>query len=263
LETTCIQPLTEDIPVLETRFVRTLEVSGAIGDLPVGHLSAASGLVRIGHRLFVVADDELHLGEFDLANGGPGRLHRLFEGELPSHHRERKARKPDLEALAALPAFSGHPFGALLAVGSGSRRNRQRALLLGLDRHGAIDGPVHQVDIEPLYEPLRAQFPDLNIEGLFVAEGGLYLLQRGNRKSPINACIGFRWREVEPWLQGEATVPSAKSAAEFDLGNIDGVPLCFTDGTGIQGGAGHSVRQPRTPRTVTPMGIAGGLPSAS
>lgn len=222
--------------MLETRFLRTLDVLGATGNLNVRHLSAASGLVRIGQRLFVVADDELSLGEFDLSNVSPGHLHRLFDGELPSHHRERKVEKPDLEALTALPALSGHPFGALLAVGSGSKPNRQRAVLLGLDRHGAVDGSVHQVDLAPLYKPLRAQFPDLNIEGLFVAAGALNMLQRGNRTSPVNACIRFRWPEIEPWLRGEAPAPRAESVAEFNLGNIDGVPLCFTDGTAIPGG---------------------------
>jgi hypothetical protein len=36
--------------------------AGAQGD----HLSAASALVRVGRSLFVVADDELHLGQFSL-----------------------------------------------------------------------------------------------------------------------------------------------------------------------------------------------------
>ncbi len=52
--------------------------------LPQAHLSAASALVRVAERLFVVADDELHLGLFDLGDPAPGRLVRLFEGSLPA-----------------------------------------------------------------------------------------------------------------------------------------------------------------------------------
>lgn len=130
----------------------------------------------------VKADDELSLGVFDLVVDGPGRRVQLFEGELPSDHKERKAEKPDLEALTALPAIPGYPFGALLGVGSGSKPSRQRAVLLRLDEHGVIDGDAVHVDLAPLYQSLRARFDDLNIEGLFIAGSEFCLLQRGNRK---------------------------------------------------------------------------------
>lgn len=193
-------------------------------------------MARVGQRLFVVADDELSLAVFDLAVDGPGRRVRLFEGELPSDHKERKAEKPDLEALTTLPAFPGYPYGALLGIGSGSKPGRQRAVLLRLDEQGAIDGDAVHVDLTPLYEPLRARFDDLNIEGLFISEEKFCLLQRGNRKSRVNACIAFDWHEVARWIQGTATVPAARQITEFDLGDIDGVPLCFTDGAALQGG---------------------------
>ena len=72
------------------------------------HLSAASGLVRSGHLLYVVADDELHLGVFeDTAATGmppePGALVRMLEGDLPIDAVERKAAKPDFETLVHLP----------------------------------------------------------------------------------------------------------------------------------------------------------------
>lgn len=225
-----------DSRVIDARLLRTLDLSGSPGGPPADHLSAASGMARVGKRLFVVADDELSLGVFDLAVDGPGRMVRLFEGELPLDHHERKAEKPDLEALTALPAFPGYPFGALLGVGSGSKPNRQRAVLLHLDEYGAIDGNVGHLDLAPMYEPLRARFADLNIEGLFISEGELCLLQRGNRYSPVNACIRFDWHVVDRWIQGASTVPTARSISEFDLGGIDGVPLCFTDGAALQGG---------------------------
>lgn len=214
-----------------------LDLSGSPGDVSGGYLSAASGMVRVGQSLFIVADDELCLGVFDLSEATPGQMFRLFEGELSPLHRERKAGKPDLEALAALPAFPGYPFGALLGVGSGSKPNRQRAVLLRLDERGAIDGNAGHLDLAPLYEPLRIRFADLNIEGLFISEGEFCLLQRGNRKSQVNACIRFDWHQVVRWMQGATTVPIARSISVFDLGEIDGVPLCFTDGAALKGGA--------------------------
>lgn len=224
------------ISVIDARLLRTLDLSGSPDEPAPHHLSAASGMARVGERLFVVADDELSLGVFDLAVDRPGRRVRLFKGELPSDHKERKAEKPDLEALTALPAFPGYPFDALLGIGSGSKPGRQRAVLLRLDEHGAIDGDPVPVDLAPLYEPLRTRFDDLNMEGLFISEEKFCLLQRGNRKSRVNACVVFDWHEVARWIQGTATVPAARQITEFDLGVIDGVPLCFTDGAALQGG---------------------------
>jgi hypothetical protein len=61
---------------------------------------------------------------FRLSSPEPGRLHRVLEGEMPADEDERKEVKPDLEALTLLPPFAGHPFGALLGLGSGSGPGR-------------------------------------------------------------------------------------------------------------------------------------------
>lgn len=103
--------------VIDARRLRTLDLSGSPDEPAPHHLSAASGVAKVGQRLFVVADDEHSLGVFDLAVHGPGRRVHLFDGELPSDHKQRKAAKPDLEALTVLPALPGYPFGALLGVG--------------------------------------------------------------------------------------------------------------------------------------------------
>jgi hypothetical protein len=204
--------------------------------LPGDHLSAASGLVRIGHRLFVVADDENSLGVFDLSTDAPGRLLRLFAGELPAEHAERKAAKADLEALAVLPPFGRCPHGALMAFGSGSRPSRMRAALIAIDAGGELRPPARVIDLAPLYAPLRARFADLNIEGAFVAGETLCLLQRGNVRSPVHACIAFDWPAVERWLAADAPAPLPASTTTYQLGELDGVPLAFTDGAPLPDG---------------------------
>lgn len=202
-----------------------------------GHLSAASGLVQIGTQVCVVADDELSLGVFELTSDHPGRLVRLFDGDLPATPAQRKAAKPDLEALIALPAFAGHAHGALLALGSGSRANRRRAALLPLGADGALSPPARSVDLTELFAPLQAHFgAALNIEGGFVAGATFCLLQRGNRGTPVNACIGFAWEDTARWLAGAGPAPAPRSVTAFDLGAIDGVPLGFTDGAALPGG---------------------------
>lgn len=219
--------------MLKVRVVRTLSVET---NAALGHLSAASSLVQVGQRLFVVADDEHTLAVFGLSGDRPGRLHRLFDGELPDKPKARKAAKPDLEALARLPPWAGCPQGALLALGSGSRPQRQRAALLACNAAGELHGAVREIDLSPLYEPLHARHEQLNIEGAFVAAGRFCLLQRGNQASPVNVLISYDWLAIQAWLDGAGQAPEPVSGMQYELGDIDGVPMCFTDGAALPHG---------------------------
>jgi hypothetical protein len=67
--------------------IRDLDLAAATGPGRPLHLSAASGLVCVGDRLYVVADDELHLGAFRTGSAAPGHLIRLFERALPTSTR--------------------------------------------------------------------------------------------------------------------------------------------------------------------------------
>ncbi len=222
--------------MLETRIVRKLSVASPAGAKGQMHLSAASSLVQLGHRLHVVADDENHLAIFDLSSSAPGRLVSLFDGELPLPHKARKAAKPDCEAMLVLPAFGGYPHGALMALGSGSRPTRRRGALMALDRAGDIQGPAHTLDLGPLLAPLDAPVPDLNIEGAFIHGQMWSVLQRGNGRLALNARIDWRWRDVQKWLELGGPAPEPVSITPFELGAIDGVALSFTDGAALPGG---------------------------
>lgn len=219
--------------MLKVQVVRTLSVETEVA---LGHLSAASGLVWVGQRLFVVADDEHTLAVFDLSGERAGRLHRLFGGKLPDKPNARKAAKPDLEALAHLPPWPGCSQGALLALGSGSRPQRQRAALLAFNEAGELHSAVREIDLSPLYEPLLTRHEQPNIEGAFVAAGHFCLLQRGNQASPVNVLISYDWPAIQAWLDGTAHAPEPLASTPYDLGDIDGVPLCFTDGAALPDG---------------------------
>ena len=230
-------------PGLQANFIRSLQLDPLQHPHGKAHLSAASGLVRVRQRLYVVADDELHLGVFDdidanLPVGEPGTLVRLLEGDLPKDKGKRKKAKPDLETLALLPPLPGCPAGALLALGSGSKPQRETGVLVALDVQGAPNGRMAVVDLSALYAPLRKRFEDLNIEGAFVLSGELLLLHRGNKGDANSACIRFDWNLIAPWLAGlQPKPPAAKRVQLMQLGHVDGVPLSLTDGTALQGGA--------------------------
>lgn len=212
--------------MLDVEVVRTLSLAS-------GHLSAASGLVCVGSQMYVVADDEHLLGVF--GPEGAGRLQRLFDGDLPVQAKARKAAKPDLEALVQLPPWRDCPHGALLALGSGSSPQRQRGALLALNAAGGLQGPVQELDLSSLYEPLRARHAQLNIEGGFVGTGRLHLLQRGNAADPANVQMAFDWPALQSWLGG-GPVPAPVTSKRHELGCLDGVALCFTDGAALAGG---------------------------
>lgn len=218
--------------------IRALDLVAASGPGRDAHLSAASGLVRAGKFLYVVADDELHLGVFDAAGTGAGSLLRLFEGELPESGSKRKRKKPDLEALTRLPPFAAFAHGALFAIGSGSRPNRRRGALLGVGPDGAVNrGPV-ALDLSAMFSALDDEFPKLNIEGAVVAGDELRLFQRGNKRAG-NALARFRLSDALESLACAARPEPLRPIAvhRVDLGEIDGIPLCFTDGAALPGGA--------------------------
>jgi hypothetical protein len=217
--------------------LRTLDVSPEGSDNQPSYISAASGLVCVGSHIYVIADDEFHLGAFSAGNNDPGHLIRLFAGELPITKADRKRQKPDLEAIVFIPAFEGFSDGALLALGSASRPNRGRGVLLRLDPQGAISGSHELVDMAPLLGPLQQAFVDLNIEGAAVVGGELLLFQRGNKNHIENAIIHYPLLPTLKALRGLDTDAFAPSAiTRVDLGMIKGVPLCFTDAAALPNG---------------------------
>jgi hypothetical protein len=213
--------------------LRPLSLDAAVHPRGQPHVSAASGLVCTHGRVYVVADDELHLGVFDDLVS-PGRLWPLFPGGLPADGKERKRAKPDLEALLLLPPDAAWPHGALLALGSGSRPSRERAALLVLDAAGQMAGPARPVDFAALYAPLRERFDDLNIEGAFCLGEDLVLLQRGNGARGVNAALHYRFTDVAALVRGDdAPPPQPRAEHRFALGRLDGVPLGFTDAVAL------------------------------
>jgi len=201
------------------------------------YISAGSGLVVVGQHLYVVADDELFLGHFELNSDAPGELLRVFPGELPDQKKPRKKYKPDFEVLLRLAAFAQYPHGALLAMGSGSTERRYRAVLLSLGAHGEVNGPLRLLDATALYELLAKQFAELNLEGGWVQGNELRLLQRGNKGDSPNAVIHL---PLQPLLNALSSdrLPAVKPLAinRMKLGHIDNIPLCFSDGCALSDG---------------------------
>jgi hypothetical protein len=197
--------------VIATRVVRTLDVS------------AASGLVLRDGAFHVVADDEHGLYVFGME--GATRRIALLEGELPEKKKPRKKLKPDFEILVDLGV------DGLLAMGSGSRPTRERAVLL--DRHERAT----VIDTSPLCARLREVFPELNLEGAAVLGDAFVLVQRGNRGDGRAALIHLAMDELRRALaSGRFELSRAPRIVDLDLGEQDAVPWTCTDLAVLDGG---------------------------
>jgi hypothetical protein len=202
------------------------------------HVSAASGLVRTGNRVHVVADDSLHLATFALEGEAPGTLLRLFPGELPLEPKARKALKPDLEALCLLKGLSSTPHGALLAVPSGSTAVRMTGALVPLAADGSLTGEVREVDFTGLYAQLTRELGPLNVEGAALAGTRLRLLNRGNGDQGADAVVDLDAGRVLRALEaGESLQPDVvRTVRRWDLGRAGNVRLSFTDAAPLPDG---------------------------
>ena len=227
----------EDLPPLELRTVRELTLDEPSHEGRPAHVSAGSGVVRRGDFAYVIGDDELFLAVFRLsAAGEPGTLQRALAGDLPLDHGARTEAKPDLEALTVLPPFAGHPYGALLGLGSGSGPGRDRGFVWALDAHGALRGAAREVDLAPLYGLLSETIEDLNVEGAAVMGDRLWLLQRGGGAEHAAGIVAeLDLADVMASLRDDHRLDRHELAAlrAYDLGTLDGVPLTFSDATPV------------------------------
>lgn len=203
------------------------------------HLSAASGMWIVGQTLYVVADDELVLGVFSMLDSKPGQALTIIQGELPSDAKLRKAAKPDFESLTCLPICARHPYGALLSLGSGSTEQRKRGMLWPFDAQQQLVGEPQLFNAQALYKPLEQVFADLNIEGVVIQGDCLKLWQRANNQHPDNAVIEYKLSDLYAVINAQLETLNLQPQRidYYDLGEVAGVPLTFTDAYALEDGA--------------------------
>ena len=225
----------EDLGPLELRKLRDLQLEAPSAAGRSAHLSAASGVARRGDFVYVIGDDELHLGVFRLSSRAPGRLVRVLSGDLPDDPDARSSAKPDLEALTLLPPFESHPYGALLGLGSGATPERSRGFVGALAADGSIAGDPYELDLDPLYRLLRDEVPELNVEGAATMGDRLWLLHRERARTGGNLVAELSLEQLMRSLREDRCLDAEELAAvrRYDLGEIDGVKLTFSDATPI------------------------------
>jgi hypothetical protein len=228
----------EDLEELPLDRLRDLDLEeGSSPDAPA-HVASASGVARRGRNVYVIGDESNHLARFDLTDSAPGTLHRALSGDVPTDPEERSRRKADLEALTVLPPGGDSPYGILFGIGSGSGERRDRGFAWDLGPDGGLTGDPREVDLGPAYGLLREEIGDLNIEGAAVLGDELLLFHRGNDSKTRNAIARVGLGQAIESMRGDLRidVDELVSLREYDLGELDGVDLCFSDATPLGDG---------------------------
>ncbi len=230
--------------MIELSKIRDLTIA-PMGESRPQYVYAASGLVKIENRLYIVADDELHLALFELGDDKPGTWLRLMPGMLPVDYQERKKAKPDLESITHLPPYEYATHGALLVVPSLSRKNRIGGVLVPLndelkpaadaDGNGTgIDGML-PIDFTAVREKLKQSINELNVEGIAVFPDSIKLFHRGSKDKSKSAVVELDLKSFLKDLHDSHSINSDRiiDIREYDLGEIDGLALHFTDAVAL------------------------------
>ena len=224
----------EALPPLELRLLRELDLREPPDDGVPPHVASASGVVRRGDFVYVIGDDLLQVGVFELAAGEPGVVQQVLAGDLPDDAKQRSEHKPDLEALTALPPVEGEPHGGLLGLGSGSGPGRDRGFFCSFAASGSLHGDPRTIDVQPVYDALRAELDgQVNIEGAAVLGNRLWFFHRANKDAGWNAVAEFELADLSRTLAEDLVVDPGelRSLRRYELGELDGVPVCFSDAT--------------------------------
>ncbi len=233
-------------PALEARIVRRVPMHYAEGadetlDRP-SHVRAASSVAWVGDRVALVQDDANFIALVDPATGQADAI-TLPAGKDDARTfdvvRGNKKHKLDLEAMTRVPLASG---AMLVAFGSGSKKRRENVLTLRFA--GRKLRPTHEhlalVPLPDLYAALRAERhfagSEMNIEGALYLDGMIRLFGRGNGEArddmhPLDATCDINWHQLAAHIEDPRaeTVPAISRITQYELGEVDGVTLGFTD----------------------------------
>ena len=228
---------------------RAGERADAAASGPPAYVRAGSSLARLGESLTVVQDDANFVAVIDRDRkravalplpAGPGGQ-RLFDAA----HGNRDD-KLDLEACVALPADGGGAF--LVAFGSGSKPQRERVVVVRWRGSAHAPPEVSLHEGTALYAALRGarDFAGsaLNVEGaVYLGGDRIRLFQRGNGAArdgvpPVDATGDLAWSALWDHLRdpGGAPAPAPENVVQYDLGELQGHRLTFSDAEAVGSG---------------------------
>ncbi len=206
------------------------------------HVRAASSVAHFAEYIAIVQDDAnflalieddyRHVQNIPLPAGPEGN--RVF-----GHKRGNAGDKLDLEGCVSVPGTNGE---RLISMGSGSDESREWILLVELNEDYEGDHDIELIEANAFYSYLRSEKEfsgsRLNVEGIiFDDHDTLMLFNRGNSKAkdglrPVDATAELSWPALKDHLEKpeEVDPPQLSNIIQYDLGELDDIPLTFSDG---------------------------------
>jgi hypothetical protein len=218
------------------------------------HVRAASGLSAFMEYIAVIQDDANWLALIDSQENVTAiPLPPSPQGDrVFSKDRGNRGDKYDLEACISVASGNG---AELIGFSSGSRVERAWVLRVR-EKAGATpsvtDGDIASrltaefIDAAAFYRSLRENTAfsgaGLNIEGALTLDDDLIrLFQRGNAEPcgslhPVDATADISWSALREHLTNpQAPPPALHNVRTYDLGQLDGVRLTFSDAEHLGG----------------------------
>ena len=188
--------------------------------------------MRRATYVYVIGDDELHLGVFDISSDRPGHLQRVLQGELPDGHGALEGEAGPRGAHPA--ALRGQ---SVWRAPSGSVRDRDRAATaVSSAPWGLTAGwPASRARSasSPSTRCYAEHVAELNVEGAATmgTASGCCSAQLEVGSNLVRALLG----EVMRSLRDDLTIDAheLEGVRSYDLGEIEGVELTFSDATPI------------------------------
>lgn len=238
------------------------------GDRP-SFVRAGSSLTQFAERVAVVQDNANFLALIDPVS------RRAQSLELPAdsagdrvfdEDHDNKRLKFDLEACMTVPLSEGE---MLVAFGSGSAPHRTQIVTVALLPDEEPRVSVH--DASAFYAVL-AEAHDfsgsgLNVEGaVWLGDDTFRLFQRGNMDAhdglePVNATGDISWTALRSHLDNPSGVrpPALAEIVQYDLGEMDGIRLCFSDAEPHSGSILYSASAEATPADGSDGRVSGSV----
>jgi hypothetical protein len=217
---------------------------------------SGSSLASVPGGIAVIQDDANFLAVFD-PTGRRTRAITLPAGKRGLRQfddlRGNKKHRLDLEACVAVRDGEST---ILLAFGSGSSGHREQVLLVR-----GIEAEQPRVTLVPaprLYETLRSARAfagsELNIEGAIQVGGSVRLFSRGNgapgkEQRPVDATCDIGLAGLLDHLADpeRESPPLPGEIVQYELGQLGGIPLGFSDAAAWQGAVLYSAAAEASP----------------
>lgn len=176
-------------------------------------IGSASGLVYLDDKLYIISDSSTYLYEYHISDE---KLNKIALVENPQENITKKD-KPDFESITTIDS-------TIIISGSGSTNKRNLSFYYDLK-----SGEKKENDLTEMYQTIKHQLNfkdgDLNIEGVIVDKGTIFLFQRGNGSEGKNGIISVHNDRYE----------SEIGFTIFNLPKIKNVTATFTDAILVDG----------------------------